>query len=46
MGKTKLDVERKKAESERSQVAPAEPDGTLPGKPQPCGVIHRLLEMD
>ena len=36
MGKTKLNAEREKAESERSHVAPPEPDGTSPDKPQAC----------
>ena len=35
--KIKLNAGRKEVESERSHVAPLEPDGTLPGKPQPCG---------
>ena len=36
MGKTKLEAGKKKAKSERSHVAPLEPDRTLAGKPQPC----------
>ena len=31
----------RRAESERSYVAPLEPDGTLAGKPQPRGDIQR-----
>ena len=39
MGKTKLNAGRKKAETERSYVAPPETDvrWNLAGKPQPCG---------
>ena len=36
-GKTKLNAGRRKAESERSNVASLEPDGTLCSKPQPRG---------
>ena len=37
MGKSKWHAGRKEAESERSHVAPSEPDGTLPGNPQAHG---------
>ena len=37
MGKTKQNAERKEEELEGSHVALLEPEGTLPGKPQPSG---------
>ena len=37
MRKTKLNAGGKKADLERSHVVSLEPDGTLPGKSQPCG---------
>ena len=37
MEKTKLNAGRKEAATERSHIALLEPNGTLAGKPQPCG---------
>ena len=41
VGKTKLNVGRKKAKQREAMEPPTETDArTLPGKPQPCGDTH------